>query len=154
MCSQDVPLRWAPQPLAPFAFPAPCDNQQHGLTLSHRWLIPLGNGGQGPCSLGSCAQDACGHPASFWIRSGTAQANTASGGDGMELGGLEASGPSRGSDTDPHTCCQRSPFDDESSIACHEQLWSWLPPSPILQQDPRSCMEGVPVAVTRQGCPQ
>lgn len=39
---------------------------------------------------------------------------------GMELEGLEASGPSRGSDADPHTCCQRSPFDDESSIACHE----------------------------------
>lgn len=68
MCSQDVPLSWAPQPLAPFAFPAPCDNQQHGLTLSHRWLVPLGDGVQGPCPLvrlGGHAQEGCDHPALF-----------------------------------------------------------------------------------------
>lgn len=157
MCSQDVPLRWAPQPLAPFAFPASCDNQQHGLTLSHRWLVPLGDGGCHPrclIHLGGRAQEACGHPASFQRSGGTAQANTASEGDEMELGGLEASGPSRRSDANPHTCCQGSRFDDESSIACHQQLRSQLPPLPILQWDLRSLMEGVPVAVTHQGCPQ
>ena len=148
---------WAPQPLAPFAFPAPCDNQQHGLTLSHRWLVLLGDEGRGPrplMHLGGCAQHACGHPASFRRSGGTAWANTAGEGDGMELGGLEASGPSGGSDANPHTCCQRSRFDDESSIACHEQLRSRLPPLPVLQWDPRSRMEGVPVAMTHQGCPQ
>ena len=146
--------RRAPQPLAPFAFPAPCDNQQHGLTLSCRWLVPLGDGAQGPCPLvhlGGRAKEACGHPPSF--QRSTAHANTVGEGDGTELGGLEASGPSGGSDANPHTCCQRSRFDDESSIACHKQLWRRLPPSPVLQRDPRSHMEGIPVAVTHQGCP-
>lgn len=149
--------RWAPQLLAPFAFPAPCDNQQHGLTLSCRWIVQIGDVGQGPhllVRLGGHAKEAYGHPSSFQRSGGTAQANMSSEGDGMERGGLEASGPREGSDTNPHTCCQRSCFDDESSIAGHEQLQSQLPPLPVLQQDPRSHMEGVPVAVTHQGCPR
>lgn len=156
MCSQDVPLCWAPQPLAPFAFPAPCDNQQHGLTLSHRWLVPLADGQQGPrpfMRLGGCAQEVCGHPAFFRKSSSTARANMAGEDDRVELGGLEASSPSGGSHANPHTCCQRSCFDDESSTTCHKQLWSRLPPLPVLQRDARSHMEGVPVAVTQQGCP-
>lgn len=125
MCSQDVLLRWAPQPLAPFAFPAPCDNQQHSLTLSHRWLVLLRDGGQSPCllvHLDGQMPEACVHPASFQRSDGTAQANTAGEGDGVELRGLEAPGLSGGADVNPHTCCQRSHFGDESSTACHEQL--------------------------------
>lgn len=42
MCTQDVPL-----PLSLSAFPAPCDNQQHALTLSTAAALPRSEVGNG-----------------------------------------------------------------------------------------------------------
>lgn len=148
--------RCAAASLTPFAFPAPCDNQQHGLTLSHRCLVPLGDGEWSPhppVCFGGRAQEACSDPASFQGSGSATRAHTAEEGDRMELGELEAAGSSTGSVANPHKCCQRSGFDNES-ITCHKQLQSQLPPLPILQRVPRNRMEGVSVAVTHQGCPQ
>lgn len=146
---------WAPQPLAAFAFPAPCDNRQHGLTLLCCCLVPLGDGRQCPCPHPIHIHGhAWVHPTYFQRSKSTAQAKSFGEDDEMELGGLEASGPRRRSDANPHRCCQRSCFDDESSIALPQAAVDPLPPSPILQWDLRSSVEGILVAATHQGCPQ
>lgn len=120
MCTQDVPLSLS----AASAFPAPCDNQQHSLTLSHRAAAALSRSRRGmeasPLSVWRWPrklQSPCSVPAG---------ANAAGEGDRVEPGGLGAAGPSAGSVANPHECCQSCCFDDESLI-CHEQLRSRLP---------------------------